>query len=261
MAGHVDILEQQESLWPTLAVSAILHGLLFGSIALIAAGAGHRLPWGDPNAFGGGSVAITPVSKIPLPGRTGAPNPLANDTQSQVPAPPKPVHNAAREPEPDAIPIRSRTSVERPTRPRETAQRYRAHPDEANQLYSSSGQALQSEMYGQRSGAGGSVGVGPRGSFGGRFGWYRDLLEQRVGQKWRLDDVDLRLLTAPPVIVTFDILRNGQIRNVRLLQGSGNRALDYSAQRAIYDAAPFPQLPAGYERDSAQIEFWFQLRR
>jgi protein TonB len=117
-------------------------------------------------------------------------------------------------------------------------------------------------MYGGRAGSlGGMVGVGPRGSFGQGFGWYRDLLEERVGQKWRTDDVDARLQSAPPVVVTFDILKNGQIRNVRVLQGSGNRTLDYSAQRAIYDAAPFPQLPQGYQRDSAQIEFWFQLKR
>jgi outer membrane biosynthesis protein TonB len=45
------------------------------------------------------------------------------------------------------------------------------------------------------------------------------------------------------------------------MQGSGNRTLDYSAQRAITEAAPFPPLPQGYERDSAQIEFWFVLKR
>jgi protein TonB len=82
-----------------------------------------------------------------------------------------------------------------------------------------------------------------------------------VAQKWRTDDVDPRVQTAPPVIVTFDILNSGQIRNVRILQASGNRVLDYSAQRAVYDAAPFPPLPQGFERDTAQIEFWFQLKR
>jgi protein TonB len=61
--------------------------------------------------------------------------------------------------------------------------------------------------------------------------------------------------------VTFDLLRNGSIRDVRILQSSGNRALDYSAQRAIYEASPFPQLPPQYERNEARIEFWFQLKR
>ena len=41
-------------------------------------------------------------------------------------------------------------------------------------------------------------------------------------------------------IVTFDLQRDGSVRNVRIAQSSGNKALDYSAQRAIYDASPFP---------------------
>jgi len=73
--------------------------------------------------------------------------------------------------------------------------------------------------------------------------------------------VDPRISTAPPVIVIFDILRNGQVRNVTVLQSSGNRALDYSAQRAIFLASPFPPLPAGFEREEARIEIWFHLKR
>jgi len=259
MAGHVDILEDREALWPTVVASVALHALLFGAIYNYASGS-PRDSWGNPNGIGGGgAVGVTAVSRIPLPGRSGERNPLANDTTSRAPAPPKTDPKAARTPPPDAIPLRGRTPAERPTRPRETAQAYRAQPDRPNQVYSSTGQALQSDMLG--GGQPGAVGVGPRGSLGSRFGWYRDLLEQRVGQKWRTDDVDARVQKAPPVIMTFDIMRNGQIRNVRLLQSSGNRGLDYSAQRAIYEAAPFPGLPSAFERDSAQIEFWFQLRR
>jgi len=61
--------------------------------------------------------------------------------------------------------------------------------------------------------------------------------------------------------VTFVIGRNGSTSDVRVVQSSGNRALDDSALRAIYEASPFPPLPAQYERDDARIEFWFQLRR
>ena len=37
--------------------------------------------------------------------------------------------------------------------------------------------------------------------------------------------------------------------------------LDYSAQRAILDAAPFQALPPQFQRSEAEIEFWFELRR
>jgi hypothetical protein len=29
----------------------------------------------------------------------------------------------------------------------------------------------------------------------------------------------------------------------------------------VIDASPLPALPAGFERDSANIEFWFQLKK
>ena len=86
-------------------------------------------------------------------------------------------------------------------------------------------------------------------------------MRQRVAEKWRTAELDPRLESAPAAVVTFEILRSGAIRNVRVVQSSGNLALDYSAQRAIREASPFPELPRAFERDSANIEFWFQLKR
>ncbi|HUO32554.1 MAG TPA: TonB family protein, partial [Bryobacteraceae bacterium] len=131
--------------------------------------------------------------------------------------------------------------------------------DRPNQLYSQAGQALVSPMMGQ-TGSGG-VGVGQGSPFGNRFGNYVMILRQRVAEKWQTNDVDQRIHTLPAAIVTFDLLRDGSARNVRVEQSSGNVALDFSAQRAILDASPFPPLPAGYEHNSATIEFWFELRR
>jgi protein TonB len=189
-------------------------------------------------------------------------NPLANDTESSVPqAPPKPKPvERATEPEPDAIPLKSRSPQKKPAPKAASRDQFRVPGSErANQLSSSSGQALTSPMIGM-TGSGG-IGVGTGSPFGSRFGYYVDLLRQRVGEKWRTTDVDPRVQTAPPVVVTFTIHRNGSVSGVRIAQRSGNAVLDTSAQRAIYDAAPLPPLPAGFERDSATIEFWFQLRR
>jgi protein TonB len=61
------------------------------------------------------------------------------------------------------------------------------------------------------------------------------------------------------VVVTFDILRNGSVQNVRVSRPSGNFALDQSAQRAILMSNPFPPLPAQFERDVATIDFTFRL--
>lgn len=263
MNAHVDILEQRDSLRRPFLVSVAAHAVLFTAIVMYTKiGLSGALQWGTPNSLGGGSVGISSVKQLPLPPRSGAANPLANDTESRVPAPPKPeVRKAPVRDDPDAIALRSRNKKpeERP-RYGQQARNYRTEAGRSNQLYSSSGQALSSNMYGNASGTGG-VGVGSGSAFGYRFGWYRDLLERRIAEKWRTDEVDPRLQAAPPAIVTFSIQRNGTIRDVRILQTSGNYALDNSAKRAVYEASPLPELPRDYDRDSAQIEIWFQLKR
>lgn len=88
----------------------------------------------------------------------------------------------------------------------------------------------------------GGVALGPNSPFGNRFTSYADLVVQRVTEKWQTAGL-LGLHTAPVVIVTFDILRNGSVRNAQVAQHSGNTTLDYSALRAVLDAAPFPPLP------------------
>jgi TonB family protein len=107
----------------------------------------------------------------------------------------------------------------------------------------------------------GGVGVGKGTPLGDRFGAYAALLQQLIGQKWKTQDVDGRIHTAPPVIVNFTILRDGTIRDIRVKTSSGNSTLDRSAERALYDVGKVAPLPAGYERDKAEIEFWFELKR
>jgi protein TonB len=239
-----------------------VHVAFFASIALYASLGGRGgLQWGNPHSLGGSAVGINAVKQIPLPGRSGQTNLLANDTHSHVPLPPKPVPKKEPDFDPDALPIRAHNAPRKPTytRPQQYSQ-YRASPDRSNQLYSHSGPALTSNMYGAPAGAGG-VQMGSAGAFGYRFGAYRDLIEQRVSQKWRTDEIDSRIQTAPTAIVTFQIQRSGSITSVRILQSSGNSALDYSAQRAVFEAGPFPPLPQAYERSSADIEIWFTLKR
>ncbi|MCS6952717.1 MAG: TonB family protein [Bryobacterales bacterium] len=262
MATHTNILDTREGLKKPFLASMGLHAAVIAALAFQTLV--QRRPvdtWGDPNSLGGSSVGITPVRQIPLPSRGGLPNPLANDTESSVPqaAAPKRETRLQSQLEPDAIPLRGPAESpvrSRPARPATAPAQTQQTP---GQLYSDAGRALSSPLVGQV-GRGG-VGIGGRGAFGTRFGWYRDLLEQIIAQKWRTDQVDPHLRSAPPVIVTFVIHRNGRTSDVRIEQSSGNKALDYSALRAVYDASPFPPLPAGYERDEARIEIWFQLQR
>jgi protein TonB len=262
MSPHVDILEQHDSLKRPFLGSMALHLAVAGAMAAyVFLGARGRVLWGDPASLGGGAMTVGVVKAIPLPSRAGLRNPLANDTESAVPqAPPQP-KPAARAPAPDsdAVALKSRNPQRKAAEPAARSQYRVPGSERPNQLSSSTGQALTSPMIGATSVGGIGVGVGS--PFGNRFGYYVDLLRQRVAEKWRTADVDPRIQTAPPVVVTFTIRRDGSVANVRILERSGNSVLDTSAQRAIYDAAPLPPLPAGFERNEATIEFHFHLRR
>ena len=95
-------------------------------------------------------------------------NPVANDTESQVPRsrkagaeagrPRRPERNCAQKPNPQKKPS-----------PDAAPQKYSPIRSPTNQVYSSTGQALTSPMFSQAPGGGG-VGSGSSSPFGNRFG-------------------------------------------------------------------------------------------
>ena len=262
MAPHVDILDQTESLSKSLAGSLALHISMAAAMVVFSLVGGSRELWGDRNSGGGSAMLINTVRQVPMPSNSGVVNPVANDTHSEAPEPkPEPVKKTVvKEPEPDATPIPSRSTPKRPSPHAASLNKYREKQvDQPNQIYSSQGQRLVTNQIGQP-GSGG-IGVGKGSPFGDRYGYYVDILRQKVAQHWRTGDVDPRIRMAPPAVVTFTIHREGSISSVRLIQTSGNLALDLSAQRAIADAAPFPPLPVGYGGSDVSIEFWFELKR
>jgi protein TonB len=168
----------------------------------------------------------------------------------------------AKPPEPDAIALKSRAAQKRAAE-KAASERNKwreQQKDLPNQIYSTAGQAVSSEMY--RLPGGGGVGVGNASPFGEQFGWYATLLRDKVAKNWRTADVDARLGSGA-VVVRFTIRRDGSVppQSVRISQSSANRALDYSAQRAVHDAVPFQELPRGFPRTEADVELRFELRR
>jgi TonB family protein len=258
--AHTAILDQHDPFGRPLMASVVLHSTVIVTAALGSWLGSPVSSWGERNSTGG-AVAVSPVRGIPMAARTGQVNPVANDTESRVPQPPQKARPRARVPaeDPNAVAIKSPREKKRASEIAASNQKFRATEDQPNQLYSSAGQAMVSPMIG-RTGSGG-VGVGMGSPLGDRFGAYATELQRRIAEKWRTNDVDPRLRTAPRVSVTFTVLRDGTIREIKVKQSSGNAVLDLSAQRAVYDVGRLAPLPLAYGRDEAQVEILFELKR
>lgn len=255
MPVHPDILDERESLRAPFVQSVMLHAAVAGLLVVSTLNfQSKRENWGGPT-HAGSAVSVTAVKTIPLPSRSGRVNPVANDTESQVPQAPTPApKKQVKAPEEKAIPLRSR-AVQKQPKP-QVQQRYRPEPLKPNQVPAADAPAARSPIFQK---PGGTVGMGENSALGSRFGAYADLVAQRVTEKWQT--AGLAGVSAPAVIVTFDIQRDGSVKNAKVAQSSGNSTVDYSALRAVMDAASFPPLPAGYERNVANVELQFQLQR
>jgi TonB family protein len=233
-----------------------LHAAIVLTVALPGWLAGKSNPFGDANP--GGAIGIGVVDKIPLP-HEGPKNLLANDSASEIPQqvtqPDKRSLVEEKEPPKDAIRLKGREAKKKEPR------RLPSFGEIAqNQVTSTQPQQLSSNLFSQAPGSG-QVGTSNT-TLGTRFAGYAQQIRQLVAQQWRTGDVDARLQNPPPVIATFDLMRDGTFQNLRLLQGSGNKTLDFSVLRAIEDAGnPFPPIPPGFEKDRAKVEFTFELKR
>ncbi|MEN9271008.1 MAG: energy transducer TonB, partial [Thermostichales cyanobacterium HHBFW_bins_127] len=87
------------------------------------------------------------------------------------------------------------------------------------------------------------------------WGPYLARLQRRVERNWIPGQTGQSLRT----VVIFSIGRNGELRNLRLGRSSGNSLTDEAALNAIQRSAPFEPLPSGYDGDSVQINFTFDI--
>ncbi len=252
-----------ERLRGPLMVSLSCHGALL--VASVTWGLlNPAIDLGSPDAAGGGGIVS--ISSVPINvARADAPNPVANPSQHDVPAPtefrrstevPQPAPPADEAPAAPA-PVPKRKQAEQ-QQERAVGQRS-AGEAKANELRSSQGAALSSDLY--RAAPGSTMGFGGKqgGPFGRRFGWYAQILQRAIGEQWRKSLGQVAGGSSKAVVTTFIIQGSGQLTQVAISESSGNRSLDYSAIRAISNASPVRPLPAGLGRRSVVIEMHFRL--
>jgi len=253
---YADMFDRREPLGKPLAGSVAAHVIIGGALlaSYLLKPAVEKL--GDRTASSG-SVGISITKAIPIPQREGRVNKLAHDTKSVVPEAPPKKREVAKAPPPDprAVPIPTRNPLKKPAPQASTRDIYKPQDIRPNQVYTDVKESLKSPNFSMQ-GAGG-VGIGENTTLGTRFGYYVNLMQRQIAQKWNTGGM---ANDGRRVLLTFSILRDGTVQGLRVAQASGNYALDTSAQRAVLEASPLPQLPPAYQQNSAQVELWFQVR-
>jgi TonB family protein len=261
MIRHADILDTPDSMRGPFTRAITLHASIIAALILWGWLQRPGVQFGDKNPSGG-AVGVEVVDKIPLP-HEGPPNPVANDSQSQVPQTPEKAKDRDKieKPPPDAVKLKSKKAKETPQEKASARQIFRPYKQlDDNQLTSRNPPQVSNPMYSPQPGSG-QVGTGMNTTLGSQFGAYAAQIRDIVARNWRTGDVEARYQTGPPVIASFDLMRDGSIRNVTVVQASGISSLDLSVRRAILDSNPLPPLPREFTRDSARVEFTFELKR
>ncbi len=93
-------------------------------------------------------------------------------------------------------------------------------------------------------------------SFGSRFAYYVQRVNQTVSRNWFKPDVE----NAHRVYIIFDIMKDGSPTNVRIEQSSGVPSLDQLAMRAV-QRSDFGPLPPEYPGSKVSVEFWFDYTK
>ena len=203
MTRHADILDTPESLRGSFVGAITLHGSVIAALLLSAWLQRPGEQFGDKSPSAG-AVSVQAVDKIPLP-HEGPTNPVANDTQSQVPQTPVKElkeRQKAEKPPPDAIKLKNKKAKETIAEKTSARQIFRPYEDlQKNQLTSQKAPQVSSPLFAPTPGSG-NVGT-TNSTLGTRFAGYAAQIRDIVARNWRTGDVEARYQTAPPVIATF----------------------------------------------------------
>lgn len=256
----IDIFDRRDPLTASFLGSLTLHACLLAIYLLVRFWAAERgEAFGDPHPSGGPAYAVSPTKTIPIPQKQAPPNPVAHDTESLAPT--APAEKTAEKPPPMVPPPLDAFQLPDKTKPQKQQSQQQKYvvPAPPNQVFSQTPQAVSNPMYSAPQTGAGQVGIGPNTLLGSRFGAYAQIIRERLAQSWQTNGLNARSQNAPSV-VSFHILRDGTVRDARIVQSSGNVEIDNSALRAVYNANPLPPLPQQVSENDILAEFTFNLR-
>ncbi|ACC98002.1 Putative periplasmic protein TonB [Elusimicrobium minutum Pei191] len=87
------------------------------------------------------------------------------------------------------------------------------------------------------------------------FPWYITQVRNALWTEWEKRKPKQANVAA---LVTFAIQRDGSIKNLKVSKASGNELYDYAAKTSVDAAAPFPPLPAEFEKSELTVTVEFK---
>jgi protein TonB len=240
-----------------LFLSAGFHLFLTGSIVLTAFLLAPRATtnWGQ-NTGDAVNATLISASALPIPHVEESKNIVANDSKgvTETKPQPKPVETD------DGVSIPTKEVKVKP-KPQTKTPPTIAHahplptPEDTAVPYGEKGPV--SGPYGSFSAPHTEGGFSFQdASFGSRFAYYVQRVNQTVSRNWFKPDVD----NAKRVYIIFDIMKDGSPTNVRVEQSSGVPSLDQLAMRAV-QRSDFGPLPPEYPGSKVSVEFWFDYTK
>jgi protein TonB len=251
-----------KDLKPYLTVSGIAHVLMLAALVIFSFFKFQGNQWGG---VGGGGENV----KVNLVGSAGLTMPKApNVTESNVVDPTKSLNKEEEKPKPPEPPTKAEKIPQfeknKPLPPSNKSRVFENKtPQPENAVPGRGGSAPLPT--GAGSTPGNSPGLAIQGQGGGdfasRYGWYIESVKRRIQQNWLQNTIDPNVRAARMARTTmeFTILRDGTIKDIKLVQTSGNLSMDNSGQRALLSSSPLPALPPDYSGSYVRVTFDFDL--
>ena len=236
-----------------------MHGLIAAAVVASALLFHHRTSnWGE-NASNAGAIQATMVSSIPLP-----PTQRTLDTGVLTSEAPSPAPVTAKE-KTEPPPSPNEVAIPEKIKPPKVADKSTpAPPKHVQPVTPPPTKAVTGETAGIRiaqstlelKNGTSSVSIQDR-SFGERYAYYVNIVNNKVSQNWYKSEADPIASMDKSTTILFDIDHDGVPSNVRVETRSGSPSLDLSAQRAVQRVDGFGPLPSG---NRITVEFTFHFR-
>jgi len=233
---------------PFMIGSLMVH--LFATAALAIIPGLHHRPAPIDDAWVVGLAAALPASAAPSGGGAA----VQPSSPAPAPAPSSDVRLDA--PKPKEKPKEAKKKKEQPEA-KPTGPLPPAGPAPRTGPVLPGGAAGAPGSAGPGIGAAGGTGIFSMDLADAQLAWYRATVVAALQSRWIrpvLEGVSGTL----SVTVTFDVDRDGSIRNVRVETSSGVPSLDRSALRAVEEASPLPPLPPGGGQPPFAARFEFR---